>query len=217
LEKDWIETKTDVEAYDWAGNLKCLRDVPAIRNVHTGIIRVYPSEVSKAEIKTLAENRELTSRDVPFLMLLYAKPGPFKGGEVYYKYHMNKMLFYLWKNLEKQYLGEAFPHDEFEAKRRGPVPKNLDEDLKRLEKEGIIKLSWYQWGEGSKDSSLKIELTRKGIDIAEQLFFEVAPSFREEALHTKEQIFPLNPKTVMTKVHREFPEYRKIYTEPDQE
>ena len=34
---------------------------------------------------------------------------------------------------------------------------------------------------------------------------------------TKEEIFPLDPKTVMEKVHQEYPEFRTTYSELDEE
>lgn len=217
MENVWVATTTEIDTVDWKGNPIHLKNIPAIQNTETKKIRVYASEVSKAVARMLAEEHGLIDRDIPLLLLLYAKPGLFKGGEVHYKYHMNKMLFYLWKNLDKQYLGEAFPHDEFEPKQRGPVPKNLSDDLKRLEDKSIISLSSHQWGKRPEDASLKTELTPQGKALAEKLWFQVDDPFREEALHTKEQIFPLKPKTVMKKVHREYPEYQTTYVESDQD
>ena len=96
-----------------------------------------------------------------------------------------------------------------------PVPKNLEDDLKRLEKKGIISLSWYQWGENPMHASLTTELTKKGMTIAEQMWNRLPNPFKKITLETKEQIFPLDPKTIQKKVHREFPEYRKTYVKLD--
>lgn len=217
MENVWTKTVTDIDTIDCKGNPLHLKNVPAIKNTKTNKICVYPSEVSKAEIRMLAESFALVDRDVPLLLLLFAKPSPFKEGEIHYKYHLNKMLFYLWKNLDKQYLGEAFPHDEFEAKPRGPVPRNLRADLERLENKGVIETSLHKWGKDSMHASLTTKLTKTGFKIAEKLCQSIDKVFMIEALHTKEQIFPLDPKTVMKKVHREFPEYQKTYQEIDME
>lgn len=217
LENLWLETRIDIDTVDWRGNPIHLKGVPAIKNAKTGKVRVYPSEVAKAEIKMLAEQQSLEPRDVALLAILYVKPGPFKEGEVHYKYHLNKMLFYLWKNMEKEHLGETYPRHEFVPARRGPIPKNLTNDLKRLEKKGIISLSWYKWGKDPKQASLITELTPSGLAIAEKLWNQIFGPFREITLKTKEQIFPLDPKTIQKKVHREFPEYKKMYVELDRD
>lgn len=215
METVWIETKTDIDSVDWKGNRIHLKGVKAIQNQKTGKVRVYPSEVAKAEFRMLAEKHGLEPRDIASLAVIYVKPGPFKEGQVHYKYHLNKMLFYQWKNMERQGIGETFPHDEFEAARRGPVPKNLSDDLKRLEEKGIVKLRYKQWGKTPKQASLITELTSSGFVIAEKLWNQIPDPFKEVTLETKEEIFPLDPKTVCEKVHREFPEYRKTYIELD--
>lgn len=217
MEDEWIDTTTDIEAFDWRGNPMRLKNVPAIKNKKTGKIRVRASEVAKAEINTLAEEYKLESRDVALFIMLFAKPGPFKEGAVHYKYHLNKMLFYQWKNMEKQLLGEAFPRDEFRAAPNGPIPVNLWDDLKRLEERKTISLRHYVWGKTPKEASLTVELIPKGLDIAEKLWYQIPPDLRETTLKTKEQIFPLDPKTVRKRVHQEFPEYKKTYTELDLE
>ena len=213
----WIETETDIDTVDWKGNPLHLKGVPAIKNKKTGKIRVYPSEVAKAEFRMLAEEYGLEPRDVALLTMIYVKPGPFKKGQVHYKYHLNKMLFYQLKNMERQDIGETFPRDEFEVAPRGPVPKNLKDDLKRLEKKDIISLSWYRWGKTHMHASLTTELTKKGMTIAEQMWNRLPNPFKKTTLETKEQIFPLDPKTVQKKVHREFPEYQKTYVELDRD
>jgi hypothetical protein len=60
----------------------------------------------------------------------------FKGKEIKEKYKFNKMLFYFWKNLEKQGFGDSYIIDEFVSGRAGPIPKNLKESMIRLEKKG---------------------------------------------------------------------------------
>lgn len=217
MDNEWIETTTEIKAFDWRGSHIRLTNVPAIKSKKTGKIRVHASEVAKAEVRMIAEQFGLEARDVALLIMLYAKPGPFKKGETHYKYHLNKMLFYQWKAMEKQLLGEAFPHDKFRAAQNGPIPINLWDDLKRLEERKIISLHHYIWGQTPSEASLVTELTPRGLEIAEKLWYQIPPDLRETTLKTKEQIFPLDPKTIRKKVHREFPEYKKTYTELDLE
>jgi len=199
-----------MDAVDWRGNTIHLKGVPALRNEKTGKIRVYPSEVSKAEMRSLAQQYSLEPRDVALLLLLYAKPGHFEKGKMYYKYHVNKSLFYLWKELEKEGLGDAFPLDEFEAADRGPIPKNLEDDLKRLEEKRIISSKWRE-----KRASKITELTPQGLAVAEKLWNEVAEPLRKTILKIKETIFALDPKTIRDRVHRDYPEYKKTYIKED--
>jgi DNA-binding HxlR family transcriptional regulator len=213
----WSKTKIDMDSIDWRGKIIHLKNVPAIKNEKTGKIRVYPTDVAKAEFAMLAGKHDLEPRDVALLLMLRAKPGPFEEGQVHYKYHLNKMLFYQWKKLENLDLGETYPHDEFEPAIRGPVPKNLSDDLKRLEKQGLVKLEHKQWGKSPKQASLKTELTTEGMSIAEELWQHVPDPFKEVTLKTKGDLFPLDPDTIRDKVHEEYPEYKKVYVELDRD
>ena len=217
METVWVETKTDMDSVDWKGNIIHLKGVLAIKNKKTGKIRVYPSEVAKAEFRMLAEQHGLEPRDIALLAMLYVKPGPFKKGQVHYKYHLNKMLFYQWKEMEHQGIGETFPRDEFEPAPRGPVPKNLSDDFERLKNKGIVELRFKQWGEGPQQASLITELTPSGLSIAEKLWNRIPDPFRETTLKVKERLFPLDPKTIRDRVHRDFPEYKKTYVELDRD
>jgi hypothetical protein len=127
------------------------------------------------------------------------------------------MLFYQWKELEKEGLGEAFDHDHFIAKERGPIPEHLEEDIKRLERKGLVKVSLVQWGKSKEQCSKTTELTEKGLAVAEKICTKVAKPFLEVSLKVKEELFPLNPLTIRNKVHRDYSEYRKTYTEIDAE
>lgn len=217
IENQWEKTKVDLETVDWKGRTIHLKGVPAIRNKRTGRIYVYPADVAKTEIKKLAEKYDLEPRDVSLLLMLLAKPGPFQKGRVPYKYHLNKMLFYQWKEMQKQGLGDTFYHDEFEAAPRGPVPKNLSDDLKRLQTKGIVSLSYKKWGKGAKERSLITTLTPEGAKIAAKLASEVPETLKEVTIEVKKQLFPLDPLTIREKVHQEYPEYKKTYTELDRD
>lgn len=218
MEQKWIPTTTDVEAYDCKGNPIFLENVPALKNEKTGSICVDASEVAKAEFNLISKEHGLEPRDLPLIAMLFAKPGIFKEGEVTCKYNLNKMLFYQWKNMEKEYgLGEAFPHDDFRPAGKGPIPVHLWDDSKRLEKCDLVTLSYYKWGKTKSDASLTTKLTSKGRALAEKLWCSLFPEFREVTLKTKEDIFPLDPETVKNRVHKEYPEYASNYTETDRE
>jgi hypothetical protein len=173
--------------------------------------------VAKAEIKMLAEQHNLEPKDVSLLLILFAKPGPFEEGKVFYKYHLNKMLFYQWKEMQKQGLGETFPRYEFEAAPRGPVPKNLGKDLKRLKEEGILLLSYEKWGKGPKEASLITALTPEGVRLAAKLARQVLEPLKEVTVEVKNELFPLDPVTIREKVHKEYPEYKRTYVELDRD
>jgi hypothetical protein len=217
MESMWQKTKTDLETVNWRGHPIHLKSVPAMKNVKTGEVYYYPSDVAKAEINLLAKKTGLKSRDVPLLLMLVAKPGVFQKGIIQYKYQINKMLFYQWKEMEKLGLGETFPHDKFESAPRGPVPKNLGDDLKRLEEKGIVTLSYKKWGKGKKEASLETQLTEKGINIAHSLVGEIPDNLKDVTATVKKQLFCLDPATICKKVHEEYPEYRKTYTELDRD
>ena len=214
--KDWERTTVDMTSVDWKGNPIRLKNVPAIKNPETGKIRVYPADVANAEIRTIAETHELQPRDVPTLLTILAKPGHFKEGFLHHKYRLNKTLFYLWKELENEGLGEAFPHDEFVKAPRGPVPKNLENELKRLADSGIVSLDYKQWGSGPDSrKSLVVELTSNGIKVAKEIWSETPEPFKKAAHKVKERYFPLDEKTIRDRVHRDFPEYRETYVDLD--
>ncbi|MCJ7635522.1 hypothetical protein MUP77_24430 [Candidatus Bathyarchaeota archaeon] len=164
-----------------------------------------------------AEKNGINPRDIPILLMLFAKPGIFQEGQVPYKYHLNKMLFYQWKNMEKNGLADTFVHDKFEADVKGPVPMNLGLDLKRLEEIGLVTLHCKKWGKGEREGSLQISLTKKGVQIASNLAGVVQEPLKQITIEVKKELFPLDPLQIRKKVHAEYPEYRKIYSQDDKE
>lgn len=211
--KAWQPTTTEIKSVDWKGNPIVINDVPARKDSKTGRIRVSPIDVARAETRQIAEELGLEERDLPLFLLLYAKPGPFQVGYLCEKNKLNKMLFYVWKELEKEGLGEALPHDEFEAERNGPVPRHLFEDFERLSELSLLKVE----GGRKERRHVSVNLTPKGEKLAAQLWNRVADPYLVVASRVKDWLFPLDPVTIMKRVHREFPEFRRIYTEPDME
>ena len=214
----WKETTIDMDVTGWKGETLHLTNVPALRNAETGKVRVFPLEVAKAEGKEMARKAGLADpRQILLLLALYAKPGIFNGGEVFYKYHMNKILFYQWKELEKQGFGEAVVYDEFEPANRGPVPRNITTDLEQLSKAGLLKTEITQWGKGPRDGRISIKLTEQGIKLAEKLWFEAPEEIQETTLKVKELVYPATPEQIRNRVHKEYPEYRTSYVTEDKD
>jgi hypothetical protein len=160
--------------------------------------------------------REFFARDIPLLLTLYTKPPRlFKEGKTFARYHLNKTLFYIWKALEKKGIANAFPRDEFGAARAGPVPIHLKEDTERLENMGLVTVQSHQWGEGPNKTSILTRLTDKGADLCTRLAESVGEPFISTIVREKQDLFVLDPETIKERVHRDFPEYRKTYTDLD--
>jgi DNA-binding PadR family transcriptional regulator len=156
--------------------------------------------------------REL--RDAAMLSMLAAPIGGMEVPWVLRRYSLNKMLFYQWKRAEAEGLGDAFPHDTFEAERKGPVPTNIDADLDRLEHAGLITVKRHDPA-SAKHQPWIIELTPTGRESARR-FFDLAETwFRRTTITTKKEILPLDPAKLRARVHSEYREFRRKYVEVD--
>ena len=209
---EWKPVDVDVETVDWEGKRKIIRDVPAERDSKSRRLRVDPEAVARAELREIADSLGIFERDVLLFLLLQAKPGPFRRGHISQKYKLNKMLWYQWKELEGIGLGEAVAHDEFVAEPRGPVPESLWNDLTRLRKQGLIRTT----GGRRAKVTVEVDLTEDGEEIAKQLWDQVPQPYLVVTSRVKDWLFPLNPKTIQARVHRDYPEMRKTFTEPDE-
>jgi DNA-binding PadR family transcriptional regulator len=212
MEQRWIETETTINTVNWKGQPMRITKVKAFKDPKTGEIMVYPFEVTKAEIRQIAESFDIQPRDVELLMMILAKPGNFKEGEVFYKYHLQKELFLLWKTLDKCGYGDPLPIDKFIAADNGPKPENLDADLQRLEKKKLLKIRHEKW---DGNESKRIMLTEEGEKKAEELWNILPNPYKEIALKVKERIHPLSPEQVRHLIHKEYPEYRDTYVKND--
>jgi hypothetical protein len=216
LEHKWIEIETTIDTVNWKGEPIAVKGVKAFKNPKTEEIMVYPPEVAKAEINQIAEQLNICPRDVGTLLMILARPGNFPEGEVFYKYHLQKMLFYLWKSLDKLY-GDSLPLDRFLPAENGPVPEHLNEDLHRFEKNKLIRIKPEKWEDASKKiiTSKRIILTREGRKIAEELWRRLPEPYKKSALSVKKRIYHLDPDRVRHLVHKEFPEYTNTYLKND--
>lgn len=220
MEHKWIEIETTINTVNWKGEPIEVKGVKAFKDPETEEIMVYPPEVAKAEINQIveqfAEQMNICPRDVGTLLMILAKPGDFPEGEVFYKYHLQKMMFYLWKSLGKIY-GDSLPLDHFLPAENGPVPKHLDEDLRRFAKNKLIRIKYEKWEDASKKiiTSKRIILTREGKKIAEELWRRIPEPYWKTALSVKKRIYRLDPDRVRHLVHKEFPEYKNTYLKND--
>ena len=212
MESKWIDTTIEMDTVNWRGEPIRLKEVKALKNRKTGALRVYPYEVAQAEVKQIAEKSGVLDRDVGSLLMILAKPGCFQEGDLFFKYHLQKMLFYLWKELDNYGYGEALPRDDFIGAENGPVPEHMGEDLKRFERDNLIRTKYEKRNNGK---SKRITLTEKGMTLAKELWFDLPDPYKEVALKVKGTIFPLSPAEVRHKVHKEYPEYKDTYVEND--
>jgi DNA-binding PadR family transcriptional regulator len=213
-ESDWINEKEDIVSVNWKGEEITLKDIPVEKNSKTGLVRVDVDEILRAEQKLIAKQQNLDQPiAVPELLFLFANTRFFKGGEIKEKYKFNKMLFYLWKSLEKQGFGESYIIDEFVSGRAGPIPKHLKKSMMELEKKGLVKISWSD--NISKPSIFT--LTSKGMDVSRDIWEQTPDPVKKTVIQIKEEIALLDPTSLKEKVHREFPEYKRTYTELDAE
>jgi len=211
---NWVNEKQDIVSVNWKGKEIVLRNVPIEKNTKTGLVRIDVDEILKAEQKLTAEQQNLNDPiAVPELLFLFADTRFFKGGVIKEKYKFNKMLFYFWKNLEKQGFGESYIIDEFVSGRAGPIPKNLRKSMIELEKKGFVKISW---SDNVKKPTV-FTLTPKGVDVSTAIWEQTPDLVKKTIIQTKEDIALLDPTALKEKVHRDFPEYRKTYTELDAE
>lgn len=210
---DWEPVQIEVKTVDWKGNALVLKDVPAERNTKTRRLKVDPQGVARAELRDIAESVGLEERDILLFLLLYAKPGVFQRGYLAQKYKLNKMLWYQWKELEKLGLGEAIPHDEFEADLRGPVPKSLWDDLTRLRKKELIRTT----GGRRAKTTVVVELTDKGEKVASELWKRIPDPYLMVTSRVKDWLFPLDTESIRKLVHKDYPNMRRKYRHVDQE
>ena len=212
MEEEWIEEETSIDTVNWKGEPIHLTGVKALKSSKTGEVRIYPFDMVKAEVKQIADCLNIAPDDVGTLLMILAKPGYFKKGEVLYKYHLQKLLFYLWKSIDANGYENTLPLDKFKAAKNGPVPEHLDQDLERLEKKGLVKVRCEQTEYGK---SKRIILTRDGTKIADEIWNALPDPYKEIAIKVKERIHPLSPDRVRQLVHNEYPEYKNTYVEND--
>lgn len=210
---DWVARKVDVESVDWERRRIVLEKVPAEFNEEKNITRVDIDEVIKAEQKFIARENGLDPRELQVLWLIYPDSRFFRGGYIEQKFRFNKMLFYLWKRMDKEGYANAFIHDDFSSGRAGPIPIHLKDFLKDLEKKEIIKVRWAE----RPGESLRCQLTKLGEKIAKTIWNKTPSDIKEIVRKTKGELFLIDATQLKEKVHKEYPEYKRTYIELDKE
>ncbi|HYT00099.1 MAG TPA: hypothetical protein VEO20_05480 [Thermoplasmata archaeon] len=214
-EGQWIPTTAEFETVRWNGEPLLLHDVPAKSCPLCNETIVDADDVIRAEQRWIAGELGLTPREANILLMLYAQGPRFtETGYVEEKYRFNKMLFSVWKELEKEGLGQSFLHDSFRAESRGPVPDNLETDSKSLESKGLTKV---RWGGKAAKTSFRWDLTTEGWNRSKQLYNLTPQAMRDAVSKAKEELFLLDSTQMMHKIHELYPEYKKAYREKDEE
>jgi UbiD family decarboxylase len=216
MQQKWIETETTVDTVNWKGEPIKIENVKAFKDPETGEILAYPSEITKAEIKQIAKELGIQPRDVTTLLMLCIKPGNFNEGYVFFKYHLQKMMFYLWEST-KEVFQDSLIIDNIIAAENGPVPENLDKDIARLKDCGIIETKNGVWEDekGENHTSKRMLLTGKGKQVANEVCKRMPEPFSESAMKAKEKIYPMSPTAVRHMVHKQFPAYKDTYVKND--
>ncbi len=203
-------TTVDVRTVDWQGNPILLKSVPAEHDPTTGKVLIEPAVVARAEMVAIASRLGIEGRDVPVLLTLFAEADYFVQGVIPELSKFNKLLFYQWKRLESLGLGEAYIHDEFANARGGPVPIRLKDDLKRLEKAGVVRV---KWSESVIDPTV-VELTPDGMKLAEKLWWATPEALRHVSIDVKRDLYPMTGAAIRERVHRDYPDARHVYNKP---
>jgi DNA-binding PadR family transcriptional regulator len=208
----WVPITTDFETVDAGGAVRVLHDVPAQSCVECGRIRISPDDVLRAEQVESAQKEGVTALESNVLLYVYADvPVVTKGArELREKYRLNKMLFYQWAELSKIGLGQSRIHDNFLNDVRGPVPEHLDDTCKSLEAKGLLDV---QWGGRVAKRPYIYRLTPKGEKAAKALWNMTPEPVRESITKSKTELYLLDRFAIRDKVHAEYPQFKKSFTE----
>jgi DNA-binding PadR family transcriptional regulator len=209
VEGKWKPVLAEVDTVNDSGDPIHLSKVKALQHIETGQIVYHPYDISQAEIEAIAIKYGLeNARDVATFLILFARPGEgmIQGGDILYKYHLQKSLFYLWKGLEDEGLYEAMPRDDFIGAQNGPKPVHLDDDLDKFKERNLIEIKKKKYREYPPISKY-IKLTEQGRQLAKELWTESPKDYTEKAVWAKELIYPLTPEQVTAMVHKKYPEF----------
>jgi hypothetical protein len=211
---EWVKGTEDITSVSLDGKEILLKNVPVEINKKRKTTRVLIDDILKAEQEFNAQNNNLQSIEIPEILLMFAEtPNFIKGGYIDQTFRFNKMVFYFQKEMEKNDLGSSYVFDEIVSCRAGPVPRNLKNSIRDLESKGLIKAIW------SNKPGVKSEfkLTNDGMKVAKRLWNETPDEIKKIILKVKQDIFFIDATQLKEKVHREYPEYKKIYVDLDEE
>ncbi len=228
------ENRTIIRSRDSNNEVVILRDIPIYRDKNTGNDLITLSDVIKAEQMRLSKKYKISIFNIYELSLLYADVKQ-RGKIIKEKYRFNKMLFYLWKELEHLYGENVLIFDNMVSAGQGPIPTNLKNDLISLQNQGLVdifllekarkipesKTKWKQLKKKKDDEEIRpalaCGLTNKGVELTKPLWVDLDSEMRETILKIKEKFFFMKTKELKKKVHKEFPEYRNTYSKEDRQ
>lgn len=219
------ERKTNIKLSD--GTI--LEDMPVYELEETGGDRVLFEDLFKAEELRVAKNNNVSIYNIFELALIYADVKQ-RRNFIRQKFRFNKMLFYIKQRLDEEFGKDVFIFDEMGSARAGPIPINLGKDIKQLQTDGLIdvylvkdnkkipgsKKNWEQI-KGKAGASIECALTKSGEKVAKKIWFDLDNEIKQIILDVKMDLFYMDTEALKIKVHSEYPKYKKIYIENDNE
>ncbi|MFZ0892795.1 MAG: hypothetical protein WB778_08060 [Thermoplasmata archaeon] len=199
--------RVDIPTVDAHGNRIVLQGVRVEKDVSSGRLSIDPALVARAEAEYIASKAGVDPRELPILLMLYARAGYFVQGVVPELSKLHKLLFYQSKRLENLGLGDGYTRHEFRSARGGPVSESLKDDLKKLSEEGFLKVDWSE----NVENPTKVELTQEGMKLAERIWSFTPGPVRAVSIDVKEDLYPMSGATLRERVHLDYPTNRRIY------
>ena len=225
---------TYVRTKDNSNKVVVLEEIPIYIDKEKENKVITLADVIKANQKRIAKKFGISVYNIFELALLYADVKQ-RSKVINQKFRFNKMLFYIWKEIEKVYGENSIIFDKMWVGQEGPIPANLLSDLIQFQNNEIAQIFLIEEGKKIADSkknweeikktkkeegirvSLACGLTRKGEELSKKIWTELDPEIREITLKVKENLYFMKTKEIKNLVHKEYPEYRKFYTREDKE
>ncbi len=219
--------KTKVDILDNFDEEVELDDIPLYMDEESGDELYLFSDILKADEIRIAKKYGISTYNIFELVLLYADVNQRREG-IKQKFRFNKMLFYLDKELQKEYGEDSLVFDKMGVARAGPIPVHLKDDINELKSKKLIDIRVVKDGntvKGSKENwekfknrgSIECLLTKRGRKLAKNIWYELDPEIREITIDIKQKLLFLDTEELKRKVHEEYPEYRKDYSQNDTE
>lgn len=211
-----------------------LEDIPLYIDKENENMVINLADVVKANQKRIAKKFGISVYNIFELALLYADVKQ-RSKVIKQKYRFNKMLFYIWKELEKIYGENSIIFDEMWVAPEGPIPANLMNDLIQFQTNDVVEVFLIEEGKkiaeskkkreeikkSKKDEGIRVSiacgLTNKGEELSKAIWSELDSEMREIILKMKERFYFMKTGKIKKTVHKEYPEYRKFYTKEDKE
>lgn len=208
-------------------------EIPALIDEESQEQFVSLADILKAEQTRIAKKNNVTPLQTFELLTLYA-PALSRTPVIKQKFRFNKILFYIGKKIEEEFGINGLLFDEMNRCRAGPIPKTLRSDLEELEAKKLIEIyvenngkkipeSRNNWPEliRTRKGACVAKLTPKGEGVASTLWSETKALFGDELMDiiqaVKKELIYMDTEKLKEKVHQEYPEWRKIYIEEDNE